>query len=128
MNFAATVISMKKLNTKTVVKIKSCHSGVTKRVCENHRHAILYCKKCGAKLGEYDLIYESHESHALCGNCVDEYKKEVPIVLNDNVTVTKDCGSFVKVFYKDTMQYELKQCYFTRKGRYFNYHGKRLYV
>lgn len=97
-------------------------------VCENRRHAILYCKKCGAKLGEYDLIYESHESHALCGNCVDEYKKEMPIVLNDNVTVTKDCGSFVKVFYKDTMQYELKQCYFTRKGRYFNYHGKRLYV
>lgn len=94
-------------------------------VCENHRHAILYCKKCGAKLGEYDLIYESH---ALCGNCVEAYKKKVPIVLNDNVTVTRNYGIFVKVFYKDTMQYELKQCYFTRKGRYFNYHGKRLYV
>ena len=60
--------------------------------------------------------------------CANEYKKEVPIVLNDNVTVTSDCGSFVKVFYEDTQQYEIKQCYFTRKGRYFNYHGKRLYV
>lgn len=29
-------------------------------ICDNWRHAVLYCKGCGEKLGEFDLIYESH--------------------------------------------------------------------
>lgn len=99
-------------------------------ICDNWRRAILYCKGCGEKLGEFDLIYESHESHLYCNECAEKYKKPVPYDIKglERSKVVKDCGTFVKVYYDEPMCYEIKNCYFTKKGRYIKYHGKRWYL
>lgn len=99
-------------------------------ICDNWRHAVLYCKGCGEKLGEFDLIYESHESHLYCHECAEKYKKPVPYEIEGlkGNKVVEDHGTFVKVYYAEPMCYKIKNCYFTKKGRYIKYHGKRLYL
>ena len=98
--------------------------------CDNWRRAILYCKGCGEKLGEFDLIYESHESHLYCCECVKKYEKPTPYEIEglEGSNVVKDYGTLVKVYYDESMRYEVKNCYFTKKGRYIKYHGKRWYL
>ena len=98
--------------------------------CDNWRHAILYCKGCDKKLGEFDLIYESHESHLYCHECAEKYKKPVPYEIEGlkGNKVVEDHGTFVKVYYAEPMCYKIKNCYFTKKGRYIKYHGKRWYL
>lgn len=99
-------------------------------ICDNWRHAVLYCKGCGEKLGEFDLIYESHESHLYCHECAEKYKKPVPYEIEGlkGNKVVEDHGTFVKVYYAEPMCYKIKNCYFTKKGRYIKYHGKRWYL
>lgn len=98
--------------------------------CNNWRRAILYCKNCGKKLGEFDLIYESYESHLYCCECVKKYEKPTPYEIEglEGSKVVKDYGTLVKVYYAESMRYEVKNCYFTKKGRYIKYHGKRWYL
>lgn len=99
-------------------------------ICDNWRHAVLYCKGCGEKLGKFDLIYESHESHLYCHECAEKYKKPVPYEIEGlkGNKVVEDHGTFVKVYYAEPMCYKIKNCYFTKKGRYIKYHGKRWYL
>ena len=99
-------------------------------ICDNWRHVVLYCKECGKKLGEFDLIYESHESHMYCRECAQKYKKPVPYEIEGlkGSKVVKDHGTFIKVYYDESMCYKIKNCYFTKKGRYIKYHGKRWYL
>lgn len=99
-------------------------------ICDNWRHAVLYCKGCGEKLGEFDLIYDSLESHLYCRECAEKYKKTVPYEIEGlkGSKVVKDHGTFIKVYYDESMCYKIKNCYFTKKGRYIKYHGKRWYL
>ena len=121
---------MKNSKTDQAIIDKLIKAGRKFDTCDNWRHAILYCKGCGEKLGEFDLIYESHESHLYCHECVEKYEKPVPYEIKglEGSKVVKDCGTFVKVYYAEPMCYEIKNCYFTKKGRYIKYHGKRWYL
>lgn len=121
---------MKNSKTDQAIIDKLKKAGRKFDICDNWRHAVLYCKGCGEMLGEFDLIYESHESHLYCHECVERYKKSVPYDIKglEGSKVVKDCGTFVKVYYAEPMCYEIKNCYFTKKGRYIKYHGKRWYL
>lgn len=98
--------------------------------CNNWRRSILYCKSCGKKLGEFDLIYESHESHMYCNECAEKYKNPVPYEIEGlkGSKVVEDHGTFIKVYYDESMCCKIKNCYFTKKGRYIKYHGRRWYL
>ena len=52
------------------------------------------------KLGEFDLIYESHESHLYCCECVKKYEKPTPYEIEglEGSKVVKDYGTLVKVY------------------------------
>lgn len=121
---------MKNSKTDQTIIDKLIKAGRKFDTCDNWRHAILYCKGCGEKLGEFDLIYESHESNLYCHECAEKYKKPVPYDIKglEGSKVVKDCGTFVKVYYDEPMCYKIKNCYFTKKGRYIKYHGKRWYL
>lgn len=121
---------MKNSKTDQAIIDKLKKSGRKFDICDNWRHAVLYCKGCGEKLGEFDLIYESHESHLYCHECAEKYKKPVPYEIEGlkGNKVVEDHGTFVKVYYAEPMCYKIKNCYFTKKGRYIKYHGKRWYL
>ena len=97
-------------------------------VCDNWRHAILYCQSCGDKLGEFDMFYDSHESHKFCAKCVSKYIKKTPFDINKSITVLEDNGTTIVIRYEQLRQEEYKQCYFSSKGRYIKIKGKRHYI
>lgn len=97
-------------------------------ICEDWRSAILYCKGCGVKLGKFDLIYNSHKAHEYCSKCVESYIKPTPYKVTDTITVLEDSGFSVLLRYEDIRREEYKQCYFTKKGRFINVHGVRIYI
>lgn len=117
------------MTSQTVIN-KLTKAGRKFDTCDNSRHVILYCKGCEKELGEFDMIYESHESHLYCYECAKKYEKTVPYEIEglDGSKVIEDNGTFVKVYYEESMCYEIKKCYFTKKGRYIKYHGKKWYL
>ena len=121
---------MKNSKTDKAIVDKLIKAGRKFDTCDNWRRAILYCKGCGEKLGEFVLIYESHESHLYCCECVKKYEKPTPYEIEGlkGNKVVEDHGTFVKVYYAEPMCYKIKNCYFTKKGRYIKYHGKRWYL
>lgn len=88
----------------------------------------MYCVDCGKRLGEYDLFYESQESHKYCEDCVKKFVLNTPIVLSETMSVLNDFGSSVLLRYESERQEEIKQCYFSNKGRYIKVKGKRIYL
>lgn len=120
----------KKEGTDQAIIDKLKKAGRKFDICENWRHVILYCKGCGVKLGEFDMFYESHESNLYCHDCAKKYEKSVPYEIEglEGSKVVQDNGTFVKVYYAEPMCYEIKNCYFTKKGRYIKYRGKRWYL
>lgn len=97
-------------------------------VCNNRRHAVLYCIECGKRLGEFDMFCDSHEAHKYCCDCVKKFILPTPIVLSENMSVLSDFGSSVLLRYEKIRQEEIKQCYFSKKGRFIKVKGKRNYL
>lgn len=97
-------------------------------VCDNWRHAILYCVECGKRLGEFDMIYESHESHKYCHDCIGRFILPTPFFLSKSLTVLDDYGDHILLRYEILRLEETKQCYFSNKGRYIKIKGRRLYL
>ena len=97
-------------------------------VCDNWRHAVLYCVECGKRLGEFDMFYESHEAYKYCCDCVKNFVLATPIILSETMSVLKDFGNSVLLRYENIRQEEIKQCYFSKKGRYIKVKGKRVYL
>lgn len=73
------------------------------------------------KLGEFDLIYESHESHLYCCECVKIWKP-TPYEIEglEGSKVVKDYGTLVKVYYAESMRYEVKIVILQRKDVILN--------
>ena len=97
-------------------------------VCDNWRHAVLYCVECGKTLGEFDMFYESQEAHKYCFDCVKKFVLPTPIILSETMSVLTDFGNSVLLRYENIRQEEIKQCYFSSKGRYIKVKGKRVYL
>lgn len=96
-------------------------------VCDNRRHAVLYCIECGKRLGEFDMFYESHEAHKYCGNCAKKFILPTPIILSESMSILTDFGTSVLLRYENIRQEEIKQCYFSKKGRFIKIKSKRVY-
>ena len=97
-------------------------------VCENWRHAELFCIGCNKSLGEHDMIYESDEALKYCSECCKKFIKEVPRVINDDTKILEDYGNTVLVRYEKIRDEEIKTCYFSSKGRFIKIKNKRCYI
>lgn len=96
-----------------------------------YRYAVLYCECCGKDLGKHDIVCTNLQTNMFCGECVRTYVKEVPYNVSDNIIVTADYGSLVSVKYIDGYYPEIivvKDCYFSKKGRFIKVKGKRYYL
>lgn len=74
------------------------------------------------------MFYESHEAHKYCVDCVKKFILNTPIILSENMSVLRDFGSSVLLRYEKIRQEEIKQCYFSKKGRFIKIKGKRVYL
>lgn len=95
-----------------------------------YRYAYLFCTKCGANIGKYDIVRTDLNSVKYCAECAKEFIKETPYEIEIG-TVIKDCGLDVVVRYNNSpydMIHLKKCCYFCKKGRYIKYKGKRYYL
>lgn len=95
-----------------------------------YRCAELFCEECGVSIGVYDICYTDLETIMYCPNCVKEYIKDTPIILDCGV-ILNDFGTVVNIEYKDNyyiLQRVNKICYFNKKGRYIRVKGKRYYI
>ena len=94
----------------------------------------LTCAGDLAKKGYDVTIYEAlHLAGGVLSYGIPEFRLPKSIVQSEieglkGSKVVEDHGTFVKVYYAEPMCYEIKNCYFTKKGRYIKYRGKRWYL
>lgn len=126
-----------KLSNEEIIKNSMRHEIVDKLTrakrkfdaCDDPRHAVLYCKKCGKRIGEYDMFLYSQDSLMYCYDCLKLFIKEVPFLIEDkNIVVLKDEGRIVKIFYQDSEYIGWKTCHFNSKGRFITCKGSRIYL
>ena len=85
------------------------------------RRAILYCRKCSKPIGEFDVFYDSLDTHYYCKKCIKKYAKETPYKITDNVEVLFDNGATVQIKYTGGFYPEIvvdRICHFNKKGRF----------
>lgn len=99
------------------------------------RRAILYCRKCSDPIGEYDVFYDSLDTHCFCKKCIKDFIRETPYSVTDNIDVLFDNGATVQLKYTGGYYPELvvdRICHFNKKGRFITIkHGhrsKRYYI
>lgn len=99
------------------------------------RRAILYCRQCCEPVGEYDVLYDSLDTHYYCKKCIKYFIREVPYNITDNIEVLFDNGASVQLKYTGGYYPELvvdRICHFNKKGRFITikrgYRSKRYYI
>lgn len=96
-----------------------------------YRYAELYCECCGVSLGNHDIVCTNLQTNMFCGRCVQQYRREVPFQLAEDIDVVFDAGHYVEVKYTGRYYPEMtvaKECYFNGKGRFIKIKGKRHYL
>lgn len=95
-----------------------------------YRYIVLFCEKCGKKLGTFDIVTTDLDTNKYCFDCIKHYILESGTQITDKIKLVEDLGTNVNIEYFNNglqKQYN-KICYFNTHGRSIKINGRKIYL